>query len=100
MFYGKEKKGRKNSLLLFVQTPFTLCITLCTKRYLLINDLIACMHVRLSVLNILILIEFRCIDFFFDGNEIFKKVNIIKTLLPIGYTKLSPLIDRCPFGGP
>lgn len=38
--------------------------------------------------------------FFFDGNEIFKKVNIIKTLLPIGYTKLSPLIDRGPFGGP
>lgn len=99
MFYGKEKKDTI-ALLLFVQTPFTLCITLCTKRYLLINDLIACMHVRLSVLNILILIEFRCINFFFYGNEIFKKVNIIKTLLPIGYTKLSPLIDRCRFGGP
>lgn len=39
-------------------------------------------------------------QFFFYGNEIFKKVNIIKTLLPIGYTKLSPLIDRCRFGGP
>lgn len=60
-----KKKKDTIALLLFVQTPFTLCITLCTKRYLLINDLIACMHVRLSVLNILILIEFRCIDFFF-----------------------------------
>lgn len=96
----KKKKDTITLLNSFVQTPFILCITLCTKRYKLINDLIACMHLRLSVLNVLFQMEFRCIDFFFCGNEIFKKVNIIKTLLPIGYTKLSPLIDRCPFGGP
>lgn len=69
MFYGKEKKGHNCFAFVCTDTIHTV--------YLLINDLIACMHVRLSVLNVLIQMEFQCIDFF-GGNEIFKKVNIIK----------------------